>query len=134
MMWVLINFRTLVIIWWFLPIDYYFWFQINNNNQKYKQSIDFIFFLKNKKIIVICKHSTQTLSFVIHGVHSNKKNLQKRYISISGEGVKLRTQSIFVVNWVSSCLSLFLSASTSATDIFTTPSSTTTIISSNLVH
>jgi hypothetical protein len=34
-----------------------------------------------------------------------------------------------VVNWVSSCLSSFLSASTAVTYIFTTPNCTTTIVS-----
>jgi hypothetical protein len=37
--------------------------------------------------------------------------------------------AILVVNWVSSCLSLFLSASTAATYIFTAPNYTTIIIS-----
>jgi hypothetical protein len=42
--------------------------------------------------------------------------------------VKLRKPSILVVNWVSSCLSFFLSASTAVTYIFTAPARTTTII------
>jgi hypothetical protein len=35
--------------------------------------------------------------------------------------MKLRKPSILVVNWVSSCLSFFLSASTGTTYIFTRP-------------
>ncbi len=42
-----------------------------------------------------------------------KKKPEKKYISIQG-GMKLRNPSILVVNWVSSCLSFFLSASTAA--------------------
>jgi hypothetical protein len=42
--------------------------------------------------------------------------------------MKLRKPSIYVVNWVSACLSFFLSASTAATYIFTAPNCTTTII------
>jgi hypothetical protein len=42
--------------------------------------------------------------------------------------MKLRKPSILVVNRVSSCLSFFLSASTTATYIFTAPNCTTTII------
>jgi hypothetical protein len=41
--------------------------------------------------------------------------------------MKLRKPSILVINWVSSCLSLFLSASTAATYIFTAPNYTTII-------
>ncbi len=44
----------------------------------------------------------------------------KKYISIQW-GMKLRKPSILVVNWVSSCLSFFLSASTGTTYIFTRP-------------
>jgi hypothetical protein len=40
----------------------------------------------------------------------------------------LRKPSILVVNWVSSCLSFFLRASTAATYIFTAPNCATTII------
>ncbi len=45
--------------------------------------------------------------------------------------MKLRKPSVLAVNWVSSCLSFFLSASTAAatTYIFTAPNCTTTIIS-----
>jgi len=43
--------------------------------------------------------------------------------------MKLRNQSILVVNLVSSCLSFFLSASTAATYIFTAPKCTTIIVS-----
>jgi hypothetical protein len=43
--------------------------------------------------------------------------------------MKLRKPSILVVNWVSSYLSFFLSASTTATYIFTATNCTTTIIS-----
>jgi hypothetical protein len=43
--------------------------------------------------------------------------------------MKLKKPSIVAVNWVSYCLSFFLSASTAATYIFTAPNSTTTIIS-----
>jgi uncharacterized membrane protein len=52
------------------------------------------------------------------------KNHAKKYISI-----QLREPSILMVNWVSSCLSFFLSASTAATYIFTAPTSTNAIIS-----
>jgi hypothetical protein len=38
--------------------------------------------------------------------------------------MKLRKPSILVVNWVSSSLSFFLSASTAATHIFTDPDCT----------
>jgi hypothetical protein len=51
----------------------------------------------------------------------------KKYISIQG-GMELRKPSILVVNWVSSCLSFFLSASTAATYIFTAPNYATTVI------
>ncbi len=57
-----------------------------------------------------------------------KKKPAKKYISIQ-LGMKLRKPSILMVNWVSSCLSFFLSASTAATYIFTAPNCTTTIIS-----
>jgi hypothetical protein len=44
--------------------------------------------------------------------------------------MKLGKPSILVVNWVSSCPSLFLSASTTTTTyIFTAPNCTTTIVS-----
>jgi hypothetical protein len=43
--------------------------------------------------------------------------------------MKLRKPSILVVNWVSSCLSFSLSASTAAAYIFTAPNCITTIIS-----
>jgi len=43
--------------------------------------------------------------------------------------MKLRKPSLLVVNWVSSCLSFFLSASTAPTYIFTALTCTTTIIS-----
>jgi hypothetical protein len=43
--------------------------------------------------------------------------------------MKLRKPSILVVNWISSCLSFFLSASTATTYIFTAPNCTITIIS-----
>jgi len=52
----------------------------------------------------------------------------KKYIIIQW-GMKLRKPSISVVNWVSSCLSFFLSASTAAAYIFTAPNCTTSIIS-----
>jgi hypothetical protein len=52
----------------------------------------------------------------------------KKYISIQG-GMKLRKPSILVINGVSSCLSFFPSASTTATYIFTAFNCTTTIIS-----
>jgi len=52
----------------------------------------------------------------------------KKYISIWG-GMNLRKPSILVVNWVSSYLSFFLSATTAATYIFTAANCTTTIIS-----
>jgi hypothetical protein len=43
--------------------------------------------------------------------------------------MKLRKPSILVGNWVSSCLSFFLSASTAAAYIFTAPNCITTLIS-----
>ncbi len=43
--------------------------------------------------------------------------------------MKLRKPSILVINWVSSCLSFLLSASTAATYIFTARNCTTSIIS-----
>jgi hypothetical protein len=54
-----------------------------------------------------------------------KKTLQKSTLAFKG-GMKLRKPSILVVNWDSSSLSFFLSASTAATYIFTTPNCTTT--------
>jgi hypothetical protein len=57
-----------------------------------------------------------------------RKKPANKYISIQ-RGMKLRKPSILVVNWVSSCLSLSLSASTAATYIFTAPKCTTTVIS-----
>jgi hypothetical protein len=51
-------------------------------------------------------------------------NLQKSTF----KGVKPKKPSIFVINWVSSCLSFFLSAFTAATYIFTAPTCTTPII------
>jgi len=71
------------------------------------------------------KDSTKYPELVIHRVRF-KKNLQKKYISMV-------SWVILVVNWVSSCLSFFLSASTAAaTYIFTAPNCTTTIISLEL--
>ncbi len=66
----------------------------------------------------------------LHRVGFKKKGA-KKCISIQG-GMKLRKPSILVVNWVSSCLSFLLSASTAATYIFTAPICTTTIISLEL--
>ncbi len=43
------------------------------------------------------KHTTRTLSLVIHRVRLKKKNLQKKYISIQ-RGMKLRKPSILVIN------------------------------------
>jgi hypothetical protein len=63
-----------------------------------------------------------------HTCWDSKKNLQKSTLASKG-GMKLRKQSILVVNWVSSWLSFSLSASTAATYIFTAPYCTTTIIS-----
>ncbi len=58
----------------------------------------------------------------VHKQGEIKKRPAKKYFSIKGgKGVKLRKLSIFVVKWVSSCLSFFLSASTAATYIFTAP-------------
>jgi hypothetical protein len=77
--------------------------------------------INNRVIRKVRKHSTRTLSLVIHG-EILKKNLQtNKYISIQ-RGMKLRKQSILVVNWVSSCLSFFLNASTA-------PNCTSSIIS-----
>jgi hypothetical protein len=57
-----------------------------------------------------------------------KINTAKKYISIPG-GLKLRKPSILVVNWVSSCLSFFMNASTATTFVFyTTPACTATTI------
>jgi hypothetical protein len=60
------------------------------------------------------------------------KKPSKKYISIQPRGGGKRggpqKSSHFCVNWVSSCLSFFLSASTSPTDIFTAPTCTTTTI------
>jgi hypothetical protein len=57
-----------------------------------------------------------------------KKDLQKSTLAFKG-ALKLRKPSILVVNWVSSSISFFLSASNVATYIFTALTSTTTIIS-----
>jgi hypothetical protein len=73
------------------------------------------------------KHSTRTLSLLWL-----KKNLQTSTLAFKGGRVKLRKPSILVINWVSSCLSFFLSAFTAATYIFTAPNCTTTIISLEL--
>jgi len=54
-----------------------------------------------------------------------KKKPPKKYINIRG-GMKLRKPSILVVNWGSSCLSFFMSASNAATCIFTASNCTTT--------
>ncbi len=67
-----------------------------------------------------------------------KKNLPKKYISLL-RGVKLRNAPFLVLNSASSSFFdplffFFLSASTAPTYIFTVPTSTTTIITSNLVH
>jgi len=70
------------------------------------------------------KHSTKTLSLVIHKVRLKKKRA-KKYISIQ-RGMK---PSNLVVNWISSYLSFFLSTSTVATYIFTNPNRTIIIIS-----
>jgi hypothetical protein len=56
-----------------------------------------------------------------------KKKPAKKYISFQW-GMTLRKPSILVVNWVSSCLSFFLCASSAATYIFTAPNCATTII------
>ncbi len=70
----------------------------------------------------------RTLNLIINRVRFFFK-LRKKYINIHlGEGGKLRKPSISVVNWVSPCLSFFLSASTAATYIFIAPTCTTTII------
>ncbi len=75
------------------------------------------------------KHSTKTLSLVIHRLRFQKKKTPKKCISIQ-RGMKLRKPSILVVNWVSSCLSFFLNAATAAaTYIFTAPNCTITVIS-----
>jgi hypothetical protein len=65
-----------------------------------------------------------------------KKHLQKSTLALGrgrGRGGVWNSERhhVFVVNWVSSCcdpLSLFVSASTDATYIFTVPTCTTTII------
>ncbi len=70
----------------------------------------------------------------LQGWYYKKKACKKKYMNIQG-GLKLRKPLILMVNWVSSCLSFFLSASTAATYIFPAPTCTTTIITlSNLVH
>jgi len=56
---------------------------------------------------------------------------RKKYINIQrgrGEGVKFRRPSIFVVNRISSRLSILLSASTAATNYRTAPTCTATTI------
>jgi hypothetical protein len=62
----------------------------------------------------------------------SKKNLQKSTLAFNGGWWNSETPSILVVNWVSSCLSFFLSASTSPlllrTYIFTAPNYCTTTI------
>jgi hypothetical protein len=45
-----------------------------------------------------------------------KKNYQKSILAFNG-GKKLRKPSLLAINWVSSCLSFFLSVSTAATYI-----------------
>ncbi len=80
----------------------------------------------NRVIRKVRKTQHQTLILVIHR-WDYKKKLAKKYISIQ-RGMELRKPSILVVNCVSSCLTFFLSTSTSATYIFTAPNCTTTII------
>ncbi len=58
-----------------------------------------------------------------------KKNLQNSTLAFNRGKNSETHSSILVVNWVSSCLSSFLSASTAVTYIFTTPNCTTTIVS-----
>jgi hypothetical protein len=60
-----------------------------------------------------------------------KKNRQNKYISIQG-GMKLKKLSILVVNWVSPCLSFFMSISTAVTCVFSVPNCTSTIINLEL--
>jgi hypothetical protein len=71
------------------------------------------------------------MSLVIHRVRFLK--IYRKYINIQSR-VKLRKPLILVVNWVSSCLSFLLSASTPTTYIFTAPICTATILVSNLVR
>jgi len=73
------------------------------------------------------KDSTRTLSLVIHSVRLIK-NLQKSTLAFN-KGWNAKKPSVLVVNWISSCLSFFLSASTAATYIFTSLNYTTPIIS-----
>jgi len=51
----------------------------------------------------------------------------RKYISIQLR-MKLKKWSIFMINWVSSCLSFFLSACTAATYFFFAPTCTSTMI------
>jgi len=85
----------------------------------------------NRVICKVIKTQHQNPEFGHTLGEIRKKKPAKKYISIQS-GMKLRNPSILVVNWVSSCLSFLLSASTestAATYIFTAPICTTTIIS-----
>jgi hypothetical protein len=66
-----------------------------------------------------------------HTKGESERKLANKYISIQ-RGMKLRKPTSLVVNWVSSCISFFLSNSTADTYIFTAPNCTTTIISLEL--
>jgi len=84
--------------------------------------------LQNNRVISkVRKTQHQNPEFGHTQVKIQRKPAEK-YISIQ-QGMKLRNQSILVVNLVSSCLSFFLSASTAATYIFTAPKCTTIIVS-----
>jgi len=86
----------------------------------------------------ICPENNRVIRRVRQTQHQNrefsptkgeiKKKPAKKYIG-NQAGVKLRKPSILVVNWVSSCLSFFLSSSTAATYIFTVLICKTIIIS-----
>ncbi len=83
------------------------------------------------------KHGTRTLSLVQNRVRF-QKILEKSTLAFKGGGVQTQKCSTFCAKLsfilFRPRLSFFLSASTAATYIFTAPTSTTTIITWNLVH
>ncbi len=84
------------------------------------------------------KHGTRTLSLVQNRVRLLKKSCKKKYISLRS-GVKLRNAPFLLLNWASSSsfdpLFPFSWAPPLLLHTFSTvPTSTTTIITSNLVH
>jgi hypothetical protein len=87
-----------------------------------------LYFLFTRVIRKVGKTQHQNPEFSHTQGEILKKKPAEKYISIQ-RGMELRKSSILVLNWVSSCLSFFLSASTAATYIFSAPNCTTTIIS-----